>query len=75
MRRLKKVSRVSAYLLLIVCILYIISGYSITGKYGFESIMEREMAIFIHLNLDIIFIILFVLHAGIEIYLRLFIKH
>jgi len=67
---LSRVSRISAWLLIPIVGLYIISGYSMVGKYPFNEIMKLDVANWLHLNMDIPLVILFVLHAGIECLLR-----
>ena len=63
-----KISRVSAWLLLFLMILFIVTGYSITGKYYMNKLIDPDLADDIHLLFDIPIIILFIVHAGIQIY-------
>ena len=66
-----KIDRKTVWLLFILMILFILSGYRLTGKFGLERIMDMKTAMFIHLSLDILLIILFVLHSGLWIYIKL----
>jgi hypothetical protein len=66
-----KISRVSGYLLLILIVTYFITGYSMTGMYGMNRVIQKNFASYLHLNLHIPFIILLILHCGINIYFAL----
>jgi len=65
---LVKISRISAWLLLFLMILFIITGYSITGKYYMYKLIDPDFADKIHLLFDVPIIILFVIHSGIQVY-------
>lgn len=67
---LVKIDRKSVWLLFILMILFIISGYRLTGKYGMERIMSLEMAEYIHLTLDVVLIALFAIHSCVWIYIK-----
>jgi hypothetical protein len=68
---LLKMSRVSAYFLLVFSILYLVSGFSMAGLYGANKIFNKNISKFIHLNLHIPFIIFLILHCSIDIYFAL----
>jgi len=67
LRFLIQVDKKTVWLLFILMILFIISGYRLTGRYGTERIMSLRVAESIHLTLDVILILLFMLHAGLNL--------
>jgi len=69
--RLLRISRISAWVLLVLIILYIITGFSMTGRYGFSKLISISTATLIHDNLCVLVIIFFLLHAGISVYFAL----
>ena len=58
------IDRISCHLLFIFILLYIATGYSMTGKYGFHFRLGRKF----HLSFCIVLIILFLVHVAISIY-------
>ncbi len=68
---LLRVSRWSGYVLLVLLIIYIVTGYSMVGFHGMNRLVEKSLAVFLHLNLDWVLIIFIMIHGGIEIYFAL----
>lgn len=66
--KLLRISRLSAWVLLPLIIIYIITGFSMTGRYGFNKLISIRPATLLHDKLCIPLIIFFVLHTGISIY-------
>ena len=64
---LVKTNRLSAWGLLIVVILFLISGYSMAGKYGFETIVTKQAANRLHLALHLPLIVFFLFHSSVSI--------
>jgi len=60
---LQKISRISGWLLLLLIILYLLTGYSLAGKYGLHRLLDPSIARVIHGNLDFLLIILLILHV------------
>jgi cytochrome b subunit of formate dehydrogenase len=69
---LLKIDKNLSWLLLLMMLLFIISGYRLLGKYDTEKIMSMKTARYIHLSLDILLILLFLLHVGTHSYLKIF---
>jgi cytochrome b subunit of formate dehydrogenase len=65
---LMKANRISCWLLLFLMIVFIITGYSMTGKFGFNKLIDKRSSTTIHLLLDIPLIILFLFHSFVSIY-------
>jgi cytochrome b subunit of formate dehydrogenase len=65
---LLKIDKISCWILFVLMILFIISGYSLIGKYGMQSLMDRKTALLIHINLSELLVFFFILHSGIRIY-------
>jgi len=68
---LLKISRFSAWVLLVLVIINFITGFSMTGRFGFNRLINVRTATLIHDNIWILLIIFFLLHAGISIYFAL----
>ena len=65
---LLKASRISAYVLLVLSVMYLVTGFSMTGLYGMHRFVDKGLAAYVHLNLHLPFILLLVLHCGIDVY-------
>jgi sorbitol-specific phosphotransferase system component IIC len=65
---LLKVNRISGYILFPVILAFIISGFGITGRYGFDRLMSYETGWQIHRLLLWPVIGLFVIHSLISWY-------
>jgi len=68
---LVKINRLSGWLLIPLFLIYIITGYSMTGEYGMNKVVSLHLARTIHLNFSGLFILLFLLHVCTSIYLAL----
>lgn len=73
-KHLLKIADISGWLLLVILILYFISGYAIVHKYGMEYLMNNEHAWFWHQYLTIPFFIFLFLHIIPYYYVRKQIK-
>jgi hypothetical protein len=58
-RFLIKISRISAWLLLIFMVLFLVSGYAWVNR----SIMPVQLAVWMHTRLDLFLVILLLLHV------------
>ncbi len=67
-RLLIRINRISCWLLLLVVIIYIITGYSMTGRYSFNRLIRPRLALSYHNIMHAPLIILFLIHVGISIY-------
>lgn len=59
---------ISAYLLLFLFVAFVISGFSMTGEYGINDIVDIRTASAIHLGICELIIVFFCIHVGIRIY-------
>ncbi|HOD80693.1 MAG: hypothetical protein BWX88_03335 [Planctomycetes bacterium ADurb.Bin126] len=64
-----KLLRLSGWLLLPVMVLYVLTGFALCGKLGFEKLMDVQTALAIHQVFDWPLVGLFVLHAAAGVYL------
>jgi len=68
---LVKISRAAAWILLFLIIPFIISGYSMTGKYGMDRIIDTGTALRIHTGFSELLVFFLIIHVSINIYLAL----
>ena len=68
---LVKLSRVSAWLLLLLMLLYIVTGFALCGKYGVQRLIDTQFALLLHKIFDWPLVVLFLIHAGVSAYLAL----
>ncbi len=68
---LLKTSRISAYVLIVLMLVYLITGFSMIGLYDMHRIVDKNFAIYMHVNLFLYLIIFLVLHCGIDVYFAL----
>ena len=68
---LVKANRISAWLLLVVMLCYIVSGLGLCGRLGVERIVPLQIAQNLHMQPQLVvpMVVLFVLHVGISAYL------
>jgi len=64
-----KLLRLSGWLLLPVMVLYVLTGFALCGKLGFEKLMDVQAALAIHQVFDWPLVALFVLHGLTAMYL------
>lgn len=55
-------NKIISYMLLILLIMYFVSGFAMTHQFGFDRILSRHLAHTIHLKMTIPFFILIFLH-------------
>jgi hypothetical protein len=65
---LLKTTRLCAWLLLPLMLLYICTGYVLCGKFGFGRFMDLETAKEIHQLFDLPLVGLFLVHTSISVY-------
>ncbi len=61
-KNLLKIANISGWILLIILLLYFISGYAMVRQYGMDALMTRPHAWFWHKYLTVPFLIFLVLH-------------
>ena len=66
---LVKMSRASGWLLLVLMILYLLTGYALCGKFGAERLFSVQVSNHLHATLDGPLVVLVVIHAGVSGYL------
>lgn len=59
-----KIRKLTNWLLLIMTILYFVSGFALVRDFGFEHIMSRHVALFLHKNMAFPFLILLLIHIS-----------
>jgi cytochrome b subunit of formate dehydrogenase len=65
---LTKANRLSAWLLFFLVAVFIITGFSMVGQYGFNRVVSKSTALQIHLRLAIPLIVLFLFHSLVCLY-------
>ncbi|RLG72072.1 MAG: hypothetical protein DRO11_03025 [Methanobacteriota archaeon] len=66
-RQVVRLGRLAGWAMLPLIIGYILSGYTLTGKYGLDRVIPMGAAHWIHLKLDPLLIALFTTHVTIQI--------
>lgn len=64
-----KTLRITAWPLLLFMLLFVVSGYALSGEYGLNRIMGVETAISVHRLFNIPLVLLFFVHAGAGAYI------
>ena len=65
---LVKTARVSGWLLFVLVLIYIVTGFVLCSKLGFDRLIEIQTARNIHEVLDWPFVAIFVVHSLVTIY-------
>ena len=65
---LVKTARVSGWLLFLLVLLYILTGFALCGEFGFDQIIGEQAALSIHQLFEWPLVATFVLHSAITIY-------
>ena len=65
---LVKLARLSGWLFLPVMVIYIITGFALCGKLGFEKLINLDTALVIHQVFDWPLVAVFVVHTSITTY-------
>jgi hypothetical protein len=65
---LVKIVRVSGWLLFLLVLLYLVTGFSLCGEYGVQSLISSQSALKIHKVFEWPLIVVFVVHSSITIY-------
>ena len=68
---LMKIVRLSGWLLLLLMILYILTGFALCGEYGFSKLISAQTALKIHQIFEWPLIVIFLAHATTTIYFAL----
>ena len=63
-----KTARLSGWLLFVLVLLYIGTGFSLCGEYGVSKVIDYTTALAIHQIFEWPLIVLFLVHSGITIY-------
>ena len=64
-----KTVRYSGWFLLLFLILFIVSGYSMCGEFGFERVLDPHSAETLHKAIDVPLVAVFLVHSLAAIYL------
>ena len=63
-----KTARISGWLLFLLVLLYILTGFSLCGEYGFEKLVNYQTSLIIHKLFEWPLIVVFVVHSLVTIY-------
>jgi len=63
-----KIARTSGWLLLLLMILYILTGFALCGEYGVSRLIDAQTALKIHQVFEWPLIGVFLTHASVTIY-------
>jgi len=66
-----KVARVTGWFLLPLMVLYVLTGFALCGKFGFERLMDIQLALEIHKLFDWPLVVVFLVHAGAAVYVAM----
>ncbi len=66
-----KTARISGWVLLVLMIVYLSTGFALCGKLGFGGLIDLQTALVIHQIFDWPLVAVFVVHASITIYFAL----
>jgi hypothetical protein len=65
---LVKTARVSGWLLFLLVLLYIVTGFALCGEFGFGHIIDEQLALTVHKVFEWPLVVTFVTHSAITIY-------
>jgi cytochrome b subunit of formate dehydrogenase len=68
---LMKTARTSGWLLLLLMILYIVTGFALCGEYGFSKVINVQAAFKVHKWFEWPLIVIFLAHSSTTIYFAL----
>jgi len=63
-----KTARLSGWLLFVVVLLYIVTGFSLCGEFGVGALIDVKTAMAVHSIFEWPLIVAFLVHSGITIY-------
>lgn len=66
-----KIARVSGWLLFVLVLIYILTGFALCGKLGFGQMIDLQTALGIHQILDWPLVAIFAVHSAVTIYFAL----
>ena len=64
-----KTLRITSGPLLLLMMLYLVTGFAMSGRYGFGKLMTTKQAVAYHKALHVPLLVLFPVHTGCAIYL------
>jgi succinate dehydrogenase/fumarate reductase cytochrome b subunit len=65
---LVKTARISGWLLFFLVLLYIVTGFVLCGRYGFNKLIDEQTAIVLHKIFEWPLVIVFFVHSVVTIY-------
>jgi len=63
-----KIARLSGWLLFFLVLLYILTGFSLCGEYGFNKVVDYRTAFVIHQWFEWPLIVVFLVHSSVTMY-------
>jgi hypothetical protein len=68
---LMKIARLSGWLLFVLVLGYILTGFALCGKLGFSQLIDLETALALHKLFDWPLVAIFAVHSAVTIYFAL----
>lgn len=68
---LLKLGRLTGWLLFVLVLTYLSTGYAMAPQFGFNHLIDSQTALTIHLSLNLVLLGVFAVHASISIYFAL----
>lgn len=68
---LLKLLRLTGWLLLPLMLLFVVTGFSMAGKYGFNKLVGPQYSLAVHKSFDLPIVVLFLAHSLLGVYLSL----
>lgn len=65
---LVKTARVSGWLLFLLVLLYMVTGFALCGEFGFDQLIDEQLALSIHQIFEWPLVAAFVTHSVVTIY-------
>ena len=65
---LVKTARVSGWLLFLLVLLYMVTGFALCGELGFDQLIDEQLALSIHQIFEWPLVATFVTHSAVTIY-------
>jgi succinate dehydrogenase/fumarate reductase cytochrome b subunit len=65
---LVKLARITGWLLFLLVLLYIVTGFSLCGEYGVEAWIDSQTALWVHKLFEWPLLAVFGVHSGVTIY-------
>jgi succinate dehydrogenase/fumarate reductase cytochrome b subunit len=68
---LLKTGRITGWVLFVLVLAYLLTGYAMCGKFDVSRLISKAQGEIIHKNFDLVLLWAFAMHAGISMYFAL----